>query len=364
MSQMEDSNMSNNKIEKLNHNLLVELQLLRTAVNGLPNLIIGPALTEIYRNLEPITAATAQTKTETATLGASLNTLIDGLPALIKNETMNAVKIEMAPHLQTLNARIDNLSAQFSKNQFSHDLEFSQLEISALSVKPNRSERSQPETNIDYDPEMVFDQLKNFKPDLYPVWEKLFTAAKASYIEAPNFNCSTWTSREARAFRAYVKLLCRGHILDIGCGPYADPVYLQGLPADHLSALEPLDLVAEPWFRVTKGLNEFIPFADNSFDTVINATSLDHVIDVERALEETARVLTKNGQFIIWYANIKTAPNPITNYDGPLDDYHLFHTNDEWFLPLLDRYFHTQDRKVFAASDTTDNVFACLVPKF
>ena len=276
---------------------------------------------------------------------------------------MSTIQIEVIPHLQALNARLDAFAGQVKQRDFNHEGAYCILETAALTKTSRSSKGNRPDVSENYDPENAFEQLKKYRPKLYPVWKKLFAAAKKSYIEAPNFNCSTWTSREARAFRAYVKLFYKGQVLDIGCGPYANPIYLQGLPVDQLTAIEPLDLVAEPNFPVFKGLNEFIPFKNKSFDTIINATSLDHVIDVERALEETARVLTKNGHFIIWYANVQTAPNPITDYDGPLDDHHLFHTNDEWFLPLLDRYFHTKDRKVFAATDTTDNVFACLIPK-
>lgn len=341
-----------------------ELQILQTDVRKLPNQIVGPALTEIYRNLEPISNATTQTQISLNALTTKLDGLISAMPTIMQDKAATATQIEVTPHLQSIQARLDVLEISQTKHAFQHETEFCILETAAIAKHSNENTIKKPAAVLNtYKEDKIFDNLKKFNPKLFPTWKKLFDAAKKSYIEAPNQNCSTWTSPVARAFRAYVKLFQTGRVLDIGCGPYADPVYLQGLPSETLTAIEPLDLLVEPKFRVIKALNEFIPFGKNSFETVINATSLDHVIDVERALIETTRVMSPDAHFIIWYANVKTAPNPMTEYDGPLDDYHLFHTNDEWFLPLLDRFFHTNDRRVFAANPTHDNVFACLTLK-
>jgi|GEM_PF-4285676 len=338
-----------------------DLQNLHTEICKLPNLIVGPALEEIFRNLEPIKVATSDIQNHMV----YFQEIHDGVQKL-PNQIVAPALQEIFSNLGPMSASIEDIRTKISLlthhdpgGQINHEVQFAVLETAALSKELEDCRTSQPEILPDYEPENAFDKLAEFEPKLYGTWKQLFDAAKESYITAPNYNCSTWTSTEGRAFNAYVKIFHRGQILDIGCGPYADPIYLQGFPSNQLTAVEPLDPVVEPRFRIIKGVNEFLPFEDHSYQTIINATSLDHAINVERALEETARVLAKDGRFLIWYANVKTAPNPMTDFDGPLDDYHLFHTNDAWFLPLMDRYFETVDRRIFAANDTIDNVFGC-----
>ena len=48
------------------------------------------------------------------------------------------------------------------------------------------------------------------------------------------------------------------------------------------------------------GCAEFIPCRSKVFDTVIFATSLDHVCDLETTIEETHRVLSEDGVVILW----------------------------------------------------------------
>lgn len=378
-----------------------------TEIKKLPNLIVGPTLDEVFRNLEPIQAAlnkinsdnehralTSDTDSQALhgklkdinSLLATFTNQIASLPNQIATPILEEIFRTLLPlrqevgaarneintvqqvatvfetnlkdEIRKLSDNLDKVALKMDQSKFDHTDAFLGLDTAALSrnIAPVKAQRPNPISN--YKPDAFFDQLEEFRPELYVTWKKLFNNAKKSYLKAPNHNCSTWSSSRARAFRNYIRIFCKGQILDIGCGPHADPMYLQGLDAERLSAIEPLKLVAEPRFPIYPAVNEFIPFKDKSFQTVVNATALDHVIDVERALEETERVLDVGGYFIIWYANVTTAPNPLTDYDGPLDDYHLFHTNDEWFIPLLDKYFDTVDRRVFPANETIDDVFA------
>ncbi len=48
------------------------------------------------------------------------------------------------------------------------------------------------------------------------------------------------------------------------------------------------------------GCSEFMPFADEQFDSVVYATSLDHVCSLKSTIRETHRILKVDGKAIIW----------------------------------------------------------------
>lgn len=201
-------------------------------------------------------------------------------------------------------------------------------------------------------------------PSLFNLWLKLYESALPHYSESIEASCSTWENRFAVAFRDFLRIHAGGYLLDVGSGTLACPVYLEGYPAKLVYGLDPRPAESETAFPIVVGVNEFLPFADNSFRTVCNATSLDHVIDLEKALEETSRVLTEDGRFVIWYAHLPDAPppspEPRRDKNGMpvgVDQFHLFHLNDAWFLPMVDRHFALVDRRVYSVGSFS-HVFA------
>lgn len=52
--------------------------------------------------------------------------------------------------------------------------------------------------------------------------------------------------------------------------------------------------------RVIKGVGEYLPFADNSFDYVVSWQTLEHVQNVEKCISEMIRVLKPGGRLRIW----------------------------------------------------------------
>jgi SAM-dependent methyltransferase len=59
----------------------------------------------------------------------------------------------------------------------------------------------------------------------------------------------------------------------------------------------------------------YLPFADGSFDRVLFATSLDHVLSPVRSLSEARRVLSPNGSVNIWFGEV-----PDTEASAPAAD--------------------------------------------
>lgn len=96
--------------------------------------------------------------------------------------------------------------------------------------------------------------------------------------------------------------LVSGHVLDVGCGPGRDGVFLQnaGLKVTCLDASEAMVAMAKE-----RGLDAIVgdflalPFTDASFEGVWAYTSLLHVpkAEVDQALHEIKRVLKDGGIF-------------------------------------------------------------------
>ncbi len=97
----------------------------------------------------------------------------------------------------------------------------------------------------------------------------------------------------AELFGCFLAPLLHGTVLDIGCGPQPVPSYLANYPTESIAGLDPL--AAPHPFVFHHGVAEFLPWDDASFDLVITATSLDHVLLLDRSIDEFRRVLKPGG---------------------------------------------------------------------
>src|SRR5262249_27455746 len=117
-------------------------------------------------------------------------------------------------------------------------------------------------------------------------------------------------------------------------------------------------------FEFVRGFNEFLPWPDQAFNTVVSGTSLDHVISLERALAEVKRVLASDGRYLVWLASVPGAPSYIENSVNTkaIDDFHMFHFDRVWIEPLFEKYFTIADATV-VSQPGFDHVFYCLMPR-
>ncbi len=209
--------------------------------------------------------------------------------------------------------------------------------------------------------EFYLHELYKIRPCGYEKWLELFENGKNSYYSDRKSNCSVSGNMYSLIFKSYIDLHAKGRLLDIGCGIYGKPVYLKDYPSASISAIEPLELCEKVDFEVAQGFCELLPWSENSFDTVTCATSLDHVLHLERSLEEIKRVLRPSGKFILWIASIKGAKRSnMCELDESLaDKYHLFHFDDLWFSEVLNGYFKLESKHMFPVS-SFDHVFYVL----
>ncbi|NIX76820.1 class I SAM-dependent methyltransferase [Microvirga terricola] len=188
----------------------------------------------------------------------------------------------------------------------------------------------------------ILKRLERDYPKVYPIWKTLFDNAVPLYQDDPDANLSTVNHPTATRFRDWVNLYAYGRLLDIGCGPVAVPHYLDGYDLSLVAGLDPLDGREPHPFQFYRGCAEYLPWPDGSFETVVIATSLDHVISLRKTLSEIRRVLSPSGVLILWLGFIPGGkyfdPHP-EEEPVPIDNYHLFHFDRPWFEEIMAEYF-------------------------
>jgi SAM-dependent methyltransferase len=131
---------------------------------------------------------------------------------------------------------------------------------------------------------------------------------------APHTVHNRWIVRRNREDAARLAPLCRGELLDIGCGdkPYEDlirPYVTRYVGFDHPDTLHSHDTV-DVW-----GTSTDLPFPDRSFDTVVAFQVLEHVEEPGATVREAFRVLRPGGVFIV------TTPFMWGVHEAPRDFY-------------------------------------------
>ena len=222
--------------------------------------------------------------------------------------------------------------------------------------------RYQPATIVPI--QSSLERLRNLTPEIYPFWQQLFQNDTISYEQDIEASASIWGHKYAQLFGAYLALFGRGRTLDIGCGINGKPSYLSAIPNEQISGLEPRSQRADPGFECVQGFNEFLPWPDGAFNTVVSGTSLDHVLSLEKSLSEVARVLAPGGRYLVWLASIAGSPpyEPDAPEFKPRDAFHLFHFDRVWIEPLFAKFFDFQDVTIIPQPGF-DHVFYCLTSK-
>lgn len=202
-------------------------------------------------------------------------------------------------------------------------------------------------------PEQVFEELQSNYPRAFPIWKKLFETAATEYKERPTLNLSVDQHSTARLFGSFVSAFGRGRLLDVGCGPQSMPVYLQEYPLTSIAGFDPLPPEEPHPFIFCHAVGEFIPWPDKSFETLVIATSLDHVIDLKRTLSEFDRILVDDGRLLLWGGFIPGS-SPCDPFDKNLeavDEYHLFHLGESEFEDAIDGLFYSFTKVRVSESD-------------
>jgi SAM-dependent methyltransferase len=211
-------------------------------------------------------------------------------------------------------------------------------------VEASRDERYRPAKTVSW--RSVMQRAKQDFPILYPLWKERLDATRAA-LHVTRVGNAAWAGDvKSRIFRGLVGRFAKGRVLDVGCGVFGRPYYLESYPAELISGVEPLEPQERPDFELVRGISEYLPWPNRSFSTVISATSLDHCLSLDRSLNELSRVMQPNGCMLIWFDSVPGAPKyqPDSPDFSPVDKFHLFHFDVAWFEPMLAEQFQIVDR--------------------
>ena len=129
-------------------------------------------------------------------------------------------------------------------------------------------------------------------------WQQLQENGLYSYVTLPSINTSQ-NEAEARQVIEFFRL--SDPVLDIGCGPLRErSAYARWIDVDDYVGLDPLAGLQPKDFQFVQAIGELLPFADDTFGSLIFYSSLDHVIALELVLAEAKRVLRPGGFINVW----------------------------------------------------------------
>ncbi len=116
-------------------------------------------------------------------------------------------------------------------------------------------------------------------------WQVLQDNGVSAYDADPEHNLAVGERSDFMAFGEFCGLA--GDVLDVGCGPQAWPTHFSAAPPQtRFVGVDPLVGERPADYAQVRGLAEHLPFADNVFDHVVFATTIDHFVDPVAALQE------------------------------------------------------------------------------
>ena len=213
--------------------------------------------------------------------------------------------------------------------------------------------------------EEAFERLEKVVPNAYRIWRELLDVNAVAFDGFPTDSCSVEGHQYADSFRGFLTPYLRGRVLDIGCGPQPVPCYLESYPNDQIWGVDPLSRSEDHPFHFFRGLAEFLPWQNEQFDVAVISTSMDHVLLLDQSLDEVHRVLKPGGHFVVWVTFIDGSPvyDPYHADVAKIDDYHLFHFDEGWFVESIERKFRIDESFALERGRSCCSHFFALTPK-
>lgn len=154
--------------------------------------------------------------------------------------------------------------------------------------------------------------------------------------------------------------LRKGHIfLDVGCGRGDSVAFLQesrqmtGLGVERSERMAALAEELHPGIAVIRADAMFLPFPDEHFDVVFSECVLPLLQDPFAAIRESARVVKRNGHFVLSTPVLSQPYSPAPEGLLTMDTLRMF-LSDTGFIVKLDR-----DETACLTQFVADAVFRC-----
>lgn len=184
----------------------------------------------------------------------------------------------------------------------------------------------------------IVPEIRQRYPHKFVTWQLLLNNFIVCCEILPGSSLSIPGRKDVEQFREFLIPRVGLKTLDVGCGPYF-PSYLNLLRTscygiDVLEAKNP-----QLWQERKTGYAEALPWPDGFFDSVIFATTLDHVIDLPDTIAEAVRVTTTN--VLVWTAEAVVA-QPKEAHLAEVEDW-LFYSPKGTVDPFHSRYIQPDE---------------------
>ncbi len=160
----------------------------------------------------------------------------------------------------------------------------------------------------------------------YHTYHTLQNEEKSEYKSSLSYNLD---SRISNIIKYINKYITQGNnILDLGCG--------DGFISDNLGTkfkVTKVDIKEGNNIVVHNLENAPYPFKDNSFDGIICSEVLEHLFNPLVLINESIRILKKNGIMILTVPNFNSIDNIITNHQ-----YTLYNLNNQMSIEHIRHY--------------------------
>ncbi|MFX0201244.1 MAG: class I SAM-dependent methyltransferase [Candidatus Hodarchaeota archaeon] len=214
--------------------------------------------------------------------------------------------------------------------------------------------------------------LEDLKNKKWKEWNKLQENAQKSYVADPYNNLSIGERKDSLEFMHFCNF--RRNVLDVGCGPQANPTHIAYSTNRDIffTGIDPLVGEQPRSFAFVSGLGEYLPFRDTLFHQVLFVTALDHFIDPLIPLMEAKRVVRADGEICVWIGEkSKKAPKPAKNNEwyekleipeGAEDPFHFRRLSAADFEMYVKQIgLKVREKKVLLADRYGKNLFYKLV---
>lgn len=305
---------------------------------------LAATVTLLGRRLERLEAEQAAARGETVRLAAALGCA----EARLAEERERALRAEsrLAGDSAAARSVTETLAGRIDHVEFScFEATLSARAAAFRPPDPATPPAPRPDPVRLLSPAALDAKLATLAPAAHPLWKRTLEDSRRAYAGTPADSCSVEGNAVAAQFRRFLAPLLRGHVLDIGCGIQAKPLYLADWPDRLIAGVDPL-APAEPHpFVFAAGVAERLPWPDGVFDVAVAATSLDHVLHPARAVAECARVLKPGGHFVVWEWIVpEAAPyDPVNGPAAGVDAYHLFRFDGPSFARSCEPWFEIEE---------------------
>ena len=165
------------------------------------------------------------------------------------------------------------------------------------------------------------------------IWKQLQIVEYETYKKSPIGVFSVDSCKGAIEVGNFLRDNVKGKCLDVGCGLLSEPAYMKNQPNIEFIGIDPFDDKIKREFKFVCGIGEYLPFEDETFDGVLFATTIDHMINPQLAINEAYRVLKDKGVLIIWYTE-RNKPHLIY---GNYDEHHQWGFTNEILIDFIQK---------------------------